>query len=83
MSQHSVADAETQLDALIDRALAGEGIVITRHGQPIAELKPVEATDRPNIGAALDRLAALRVGGKRPSVDAGQLVSEMRDEDGH
>ena len=83
MCQHSVADAETQLDALIDRALAGEGIVITRHGRPIAELKPVETTGRPDIRAALDRLAALRVGGKQPSIDAGQLVSEMRDEDGY
>jgi antitoxin (DNA-binding transcriptional repressor) of toxin-antitoxin stability system len=81
MSQHSVADAETQLDALIDRALAGEGIVITRHGQPIAELKVLSDAPRRVTAADMDWLAANRVGRKLPAIDAGELVSAMRDED--
>ena len=31
-STHSVADAKNRLPELIDRALEGEDIVITRHG---------------------------------------------------
>ena len=41
MSTHSVAEAEGHLSELIDRALDGEGVVITRDGEPVAELKPV------------------------------------------
>jgi antitoxin (DNA-binding transcriptional repressor) of toxin-antitoxin stability system len=81
MSQHSVADAETQLDALIDRALAGEGIVITRHGMPVAELKVLPDRPRRVTAEDLDWLAANRVGGSSPVVNAGDLVSSMRDDD--
>ena len=41
MSTHTVAEAEGHLSELIDRALNGEGVVITRHGKPVVELKPV------------------------------------------
>jgi len=33
MSTHTVAEAKNQLSKLIDRALTGEGIVVTRRGQ--------------------------------------------------
>lgn len=35
-------EAKTQLSKLIRRALAGERIVIARHGRPLVELKPYE-----------------------------------------
>ena len=41
MGKHSVADAKNSLSELIDRALDGEGVVITRHGRPVVELKPI------------------------------------------
>src|SRR5262249_13951000 len=47
MSTHTVAEAKNQLSKLIDRALKGEGIVITRRGQPVVELKPVQSVPRP------------------------------------
>src|SRR4051812_21984352 len=42
MSSHSVVEAKNKLSELIDRVLDGEGVVITRHGKPVVELKPVE-----------------------------------------
>jgi prevent-host-death family protein len=36
-------EAKTQLSRLVDRAAAGEGIVIARAGKPIVRLVPVEA----------------------------------------
>ena len=42
MSSHSVVEAKNKLSELIDRALDGEGVIITRHGKPVVELKPVE-----------------------------------------
>jgi prevent-host-death family protein len=41
MSAHSVAEAKNRLSRLIGRALAGGEMVITRHGHPVAVLRPV------------------------------------------
>jgi prevent-host-death family protein len=41
MSRHSVVEAKNQLSALIDKAIRGEHVVITRHGQPVVTLHPV------------------------------------------
>jgi prevent-host-death family protein len=83
MSTHSIAKAKNQLSELIDRALKGEGVVITRHGHPVVELKPIPEPARAVSGADLDWLARRRIGIGRLSAtkDAGKLVSAMRDED--
>jgi prevent-host-death family protein len=81
MSQHSVAEAKNQLSDLIDRAIAGEGVIITRHGHPVVELKPVQPPARAVSGEDLDWLAARRAMAQPIQDDAGQLVSGMRDDD--
>ena len=40
-SQINVAEAKAKLSKLLDRALAGEEIVIARAGKPLARLVPV------------------------------------------
>ncbi len=80
MSTHSVAEAKNQLSKLINRALKGEGIVITRRGQPVIEFKPVRSPPRPMTQADIEWLRASRVGRTMPKTDAGTLVSKMRDE---
>ncbi len=80
MSTHSVAEARNRLSELIDRALAGEGVTITRHGHPVVELKPITAAPGPVTAQDLDWLAARRVGQRGPE-DAGAFVSRMRDEE--
>jgi antitoxin (DNA-binding transcriptional repressor) of toxin-antitoxin stability system len=81
MSSHSVAEAKNRLPELIDRALEGEDIVITRHGRPVVELKAIPGQAKPVTSTDLDWLAARRVGRKLPDDDAGTFVSKMRDED--
>lgn len=39
----SIADAKAHLAALVARAEAGEQIVVTRHGRPVACLGPLPA----------------------------------------
>jgi prevent-host-death family protein len=80
MGTHSVAEAKNRLPELIDRALKGEGVVITRHGRPVVELKPIPEPARAVSPDALDWLAARRVGATRAKEDAGAFVSRMRDE---
>lgn len=41
MTSVSVAEAKNNLSSLIERALAGEQVIITRHGHRVAELRPV------------------------------------------
>jgi len=81
MSTHSIAEAKDQLSELIDRALKGEDVVITRHGCPVVELKPVPMPPRPVSLEDIAWLQAHRVGRLAPAEDAGTLVSRMRDED--
>ena len=81
MGTHSVAEAKNRLPELIDRALCGEGIIITRHGRPVAELKAIPQPARPVSAADLDWLAALRGKLKRTKQNAADFVSAMRDED--
>lgn len=80
MGTHSVADAKNRLSELIDRALDGESVVITRHGKPVAELRPATRLVPPLSGADVDWLAAHRVPSKSGE-DAGTAVSRMRDEE--
>ena len=81
MSNHSVAEAKNSLPALIDRALAGESVVITRHGHPVAELRPVTQQPRQVTKADVQWLAARRVVPQRRAQNAGTLVRRMRDEE--
>lgn len=43
----SIYAAKTQLSRLIDRAMAGEEIVITRHGRPVAKLVRADSLGEP------------------------------------
>ena len=80
MSRHSVADAKNRLSELINRANQGEEVVITRHGSPVAVLKPVVHAPGPMTDEEIDWLRRLRV--DTPGIeDAGAAVSRMRDED--
>lgn len=40
MTTYSVAEAKNTLPKLIDRALRGEEVIITRRGKPVVELRP-------------------------------------------
>jgi prevent-host-death family protein len=81
MSNHSVAEAKNQLSTLIDRALEGESVVITRHGSPVVKLVKVERAGRPMTEEDIAWLRRHRVDAPLAGPDAGAFVSAMRDED--
>lgn len=66
MPTYSVAETKDKLSALIDKALAGEEVVITRRGKPTVELR---ATDRHvvDVRAATERLRK-KIDGLEPLV---------------
>lgn len=82
MTEYSVAEAKAKLSELLDRAEKGEGVVITRHGKPVAELKPTRSPGKRVTQADLDWLAERRKGRKllKRSPGAVALVRKMREE---
>jgi prevent-host-death family protein len=82
MSAHDVTEAEGKLSDLIDQALKGEPVVITRDGRPVAEIKAVRPHSRATREEKLAWLDANRV--KLPEgVDAQAVLRQIRDEDWH
>jgi prevent-host-death family protein len=50
MSTVNIYEAKTQLSRLVDRAAAGEEIVIARAGKPLVRLVPVETKQPRPLG---------------------------------
>ena len=78
MATYSVADAKNQLPRLIDRALQGEEVVITRRGKPVIELRPTSVRPSPPTGtdAWLDARTRARPGVGLTSVEILDLLYE-------
>ena len=70
----NIYEAKTNLSALLDRAVAGEEIIIARSGKPLARLMPVSVTSSKS---------GVRLGGlKRAKVKlAADFHAPMTDED--
>ncbi len=66
MKSSTITEAKSGLSALIDRARAGETVLITDRGVPVARLEPVSTSTDPTGRA--DRLT--RVGLMRPGSGA-------------
>ncbi|WP_395945278.1 type II toxin-antitoxin system Phd/YefM family antitoxin [Brevundimonas sp.] len=77
MSSYSVAEAKNNLPKLLDRMLAGEEVVITRRGKPIARLTP-EVEKPVGFKIDVDWLEQNRVRTLKPT-DAVETIRELRD----
>ncbi len=84
MSAYSVAEAKAGLPGLINRALAGEEVVITRHGKPTVELRPAKAAAPApaNLAAAHERLLAGRVKLPAGAPTSVELLNLIYDDPG-
>ena len=58
MANYGVAEAKNKFTHLLDRAENGEHVVITRHGKPVAELRPVQTMTWEEGKAKLMEMAA-------------------------
>ena len=57
MSQHNIAEAKAQFSDLVQRALAGEEIVIAKDNRPLLRLVPLDCARGPRQpGAAKGRV---------------------------
>ena len=53
-------EAKTQLSALLERVAAGEDVLITKHGRPVARLTKADNADRAEVDAAIARIKQRR-----------------------
>lgn len=78
MARYSVADAKNGLPRLIDRALAGDQVVITRHGKPVAELTPVREDAMPtDLAGSLAWLKARALARPAVAISSVDLLNEI------
>ena len=59
--KYSLYEAKAKLSSLIKQVREGESLVITVHGEPVAELRPYSAAGEPQ--SLEDRIAELRARG--------------------
>jgi len=81
MSTYSIAEAMERLPNLIDEAIGGGDVVITRDGKPVAELRPVRPLDRAAADAAYERLRAARDRGPKLSISSVELLRQMYEDE--
>ena len=60
MREVGTFEAKTHLSALLESVAAGETIMITKRGRPMARLVPATTPDRQAVDAAIARLKDLR-----------------------
>lgn len=79
MHSVNIADAKAHLSELIHRVEAGEDVLITRRGQPVARLCAAETPRQPldltAADAVRERWAAYNV-----SIDSADLIRQTRSE---
>lgn len=82
MTTYSVADAKNTLPKLIDRALRGEEVVITRRGKPVVELRPASRRAAPATGTHewLRARTRARPGIGLTSLQLLDLINESRED---
>ncbi len=82
MPNYSVATTKDKLSSLIDKALAGEEVVITRHGKPTVELSVVREI-RPDpvaVSAAHEWLKKRRIARPKISISSTELLRLERED---
>jgi prevent-host-death family protein len=72
----NLAQAKANLSELIDKVEGGEGVIITRHGKPVARLSPIEQPKKPVRSLAAFRAAVPRWGtsSQAAASDAGRTA---------
>jgi len=80
----SVKEAHDKLEELLDRAEAGEEIVLTRHGRAVAQLGPVKRAPLTpeERGRIIDEIVQDAKGKGLPGPDAAHSADHLYDEYG-
>jgi antitoxin (DNA-binding transcriptional repressor) of toxin-antitoxin stability system len=80
MTIYLAADNNSALSDLIDRALASDGVVVTRNGKAIAEVRAVPKEKKwASNDEMIKWLDEVRITPREGSPTASELLQSMRD----
>jgi prevent-host-death family protein len=72
MAELTIRELRNRGGEVVDRVAAGEHVIVTRDGRPVAELRPYRSTP-------LSATAVLRRWRRLPAVDLERLRSDVDD----
>ena len=78
MNRIGACEARTHLHELLRRVAEGEAITITRHGVPVAILKPVERGPKRSSRETISDLRRFRAGRRLRGLSIRDLIDEGR-----
>lgn len=82
MPRYSVAETKDKLSALIDKALAGEEVVITRRGRATVRMVPdASAASKSDPKAFSARLQRLRESGPRVEIPLNRFYEWLYEDE--
>lgn len=79
MPEVGAFEAKTHLPRLLERVRKGERFVITKHGNPVAELIPFRKRHPEKIRAAIDDLKAFQEAHSLGGLSVKELIEEGRE----
>jgi prevent-host-death family protein len=80
MTYYSVATTKDKLSSLIDKALAGEEVIITRHGKPTVEIRVVQADVKSSKRGTAWYLAEIDKLEKIPTNYGKPIMQQIKDD---
>ena len=80
MSRYSVAETKNSLSSLLDKVAAGEEVIITKHGKPVAEIRPMVSTSQQPSEFSYEWLRKRRDARKPIGITSVELLKALHDE---
>ena len=78
MARVGAYEAKTHLSQLLERVTQGEWITITKHGQPVAVLKPVSDREQRALPEVIADLRRFRRGRTLHGLSVREMIEEGR-----
>jgi prevent-host-death family protein len=78
MDKVGAYEAKTRLPQLLEQVAQGEGLVITKHGVPMAVLGPVAAARKSDLETTIAALKVFRRGRRLAGMSLRELIAEGR-----
>ena len=78
MPELGAYEAKTHLPKLLERVQKGERFIITKHGHPVAELRPISTHPRERRQAIIERMKKFQASHSLGKVTIRELIDEGR-----
>lgn len=78
MARVGAYEAKTHLSSLLDRVAEGETITITKHGHPVAVMKPVAESGRVPLSEVIADLREFRRRWRLDGISLREMIEEGR-----